>query len=134
MIDIENEIFYIISTKLRERFGTIYVTGEYVKTPSVFPCVTLLEADNSSFLKTRTTTSNENHAELLYEINVYSNKTKGKKAECKRIISFVDNELLKLGFTRIMLNPIPNEEDATIYRIIGRYRAIVSNNNTIYRR
>ena len=134
MIDVETEVFSIISTKVREEYAGIFITGEYVKSPPSFPCVSLLEADNAIYRSTRTTDSTENHAELLYEVNVYSNKTKGKKAECKEIASLIDSELARLGFTRTMLNPIPNEEDATIYRMVGRYKSIVSTNKTIYRR
>ena len=134
MIDVETEVFSIISTKVREEYAGIFINGEYVKSPPSFPCVSLLEADNAIYRSTRTTDSMENHAELLYEVNVYSNKTKGKKAECKEIASLIDSELARLGFTRTMLNPIPNEEDATIYRMVGRYKAIVSTNKTIYRR
>lgn len=134
MIDVETEVFSIISTRVRETYTGIFITGEYVKSPPSFPCVSLLEADNAIYRSTRTTDSMENHAELLYEVNVYSNKTKGKKAECKDIASIIDSEFANMGFTRIMLNPIPNEEDATIYRMVGRYKAIVSKNNMIYRR
>lgn len=134
MIDIESDVFSIISTEVREKYAGIFITGEYVKSPPSFPCVSLLEADNAVYRNTRTTDSMENHAELLYEVNIYSNKTKGKKAECKDIASIIDSEFARLGFTRTMLNPIPNEEDATIYRMVGRYKAIVSKNNMIYRR
>jgi hypothetical protein len=68
------------------------------------------------------------------ELNVYSNKNKGKKAECKAIAALIDSELARLGFTRTMLNPIPNMDSATIYRMIGRYTAKVSKENVIYRR
>lgn len=134
MIDIESEVFSIISTKVRAKYAGIFITGEYVKSPPSFPCVSLLEADNAVYRNTRTADSMENHATLLYEVNIYSNKTKGKKAECKDIASIIDSEFARLGFTRTMLNPIPNEEDATIYRMVGRYKAIVSKNKTIYRR
>ena len=82
----------------------------------------------------RTTKSIENHAQVLYEVNVYSNKTSGKKAECKAIIALIDSKMEALGFTRTLMNPVPNEEDATVYRMVARYRAIVSKNKTIYRR
>lgn len=134
MIDIESEVFDIVSKKIREKYPKIFITGEYVKSPPSFPCVSLLEADNANYRKSQTTDSMENHASLLYEVNVYSNKTKGKKTECKDIVSIIDSEFAKLGFTRTMLNPIPNEEDATIYRMVGRYKAVVSQNNVIYRR
>lgn len=76
----------------------------------------------------------ENHAQVLYEVNVYSNKTSGKKTECKAIIALIDSKMEALGFTRTLMNPVPNEEDATVYRMVARYRAIVSKNKTIYRR
>ena len=134
MIDVETEVFNIVSSKVREKYPTIFMTGEYVKSPSSFPCVSLIEVDNQIYRNTRSTDCIENHAQVLYEVNVYSNKKSGKKTECKEIISFIDEQLQSLGFTRTLMNPVPNEEDATIYRMVGRYRAIVSKNNVIYRR
>jgi hypothetical protein len=134
VIDIETEVFNTVSAKVREKYPKIFMTGEYVKSPSSFPCVSLIETDNQIYRNTRTTECIENHAQVMYEVNVYSNKTKGKKAECKEIIGFIDTQLEKLGFTRTLLNPVPNEEDATIYRMVARYRAIVSKENVIYRR
>ncbi len=134
MIDIENEVFDEVSAKVRAEFPNIFMTGEYVKSPSSFPCVSLVEIDNAAFRKTQTTEGRENHVAVSYELNVYSNKTKGKKAECKAIVAFIDNLLMELNFTRIMLEPVPNQDEATIYRMLGRYRAVVSKNKTIYRR
>lgn len=134
MIDIETEVFSTVSEKVRSKFSKIYMTGEYVKSPPSFPCVSLIEVDNQIYRNTRTTECIENHVQVMYEVNVYSNKTSGKKAECKSIIGFIDSEMQKLGFTRMMLNPVPNEEDATVYRMVARYRAIVSKEKVIYRR
>ncbi|SCJ99901.1 Uncharacterised protein [uncultured Eubacterium sp.] len=134
MIDIETEVFNIVSKKVREEYPKVYMTGEYVKSPPSFPCVSLIEVDNQIYRNTRTTECIENHVQVLYEVNVYSNKTSGKKAECKAIISLIDKEMEALGFTRTLMNPVPNEEEATVYRIVARYRAIVSKNKVIYRR
>jgi hypothetical protein len=134
MIDMENEIFAEVSRKVREAFPNIFLTGEYVKSPSSFPCASLVEVDNSAYRQTQTTEGKENHAAVMYELNVYSNKTKGKKAECKQIVAFLDEILMGLNFTRIMLEPVPNQDEATIYRMLGRYRAVISKNKTIYRR
>jgi hypothetical protein len=133
MIDIENEIFTKISAELRSRFTDISVYGEDVRTPSSFPCVSIVEADNYVVTATRDSRSNENHANLMYEVNVYSNKASGKKSECKEILSIIDSIFLGLGFTRNMKNPV-TMDDATIYRLIARYSAIVSADQTIYRR
>lgn len=134
MIDIETEIFNSISVKVREKYSQIFLTGEYVKSPPSFPCASIVEVDNQIYRNTRTTECIENHAQLLYEVNVYSNKHNGKKAECKEIISYIDSLMASFGFTRTLLNPVPNEEDATVYRMVVRYRAIVSKNKVIYRR
>ena len=134
MIDVETEIFNIVSAKVREKYPSIFMTGEHVKSPSSFPCVSLLEVDNQVYRNTRSTECIENHVQVLYEVNVYSNKKSGKKAECKDIIGFIDTELARLGFTRTFMNPVPNDQDATIYRMVARYRAIVSKDKVIYRR
>ncbi len=134
MINVENEVFNRVATSVYKTYSDIYMSGEYVKSPPSFPCASVVEMDNSMYESTQTSSENENHATLMYEVNVYSNKTKGKKTECKEIIALIDKEMALLGFTRIMLNPIPNEDDATIYRMAARYRAVISKENVIYRR
>lgn len=134
MINIENEVFDTVSGKVRAIYPDIYMAGEYVKSPSSFPAISLVEMDNTVYTSTQTSTEIENHATVMFEVNVYSNKTKGKKSECKAIISLIDKEMMALGFSRIMLQPIPNMDDATIYRMTARYRAVVSKDNIIFRR
>ena len=134
MIDIENEIFQRLATIVRNKYPKIFMTGEYVKAPPSFPCVSIIEMDNQVLRSTRDSSNVENHVQVLYEVNVYSNKTSGKKSECKVILAIIDSEMGELGFTRTMMNPIPNEENATIYRVVARYRAIISKDKIIYRR
>ena len=134
MIDIENEIFSTVATVVRAKYPDTYMVGEYVKTPSRFPFVSLVEMDNQSYQRTEDSGGSENHVSVMYEVNIYSNKTVGKKSECKAIAALIDEQMLALGFARTMLQPIPNMDDATIYRMVGRYSAIVSKNKDIYRR
>lgn len=134
MIDIETEVFNSVAIKVRAAYPKVYMVGEYVKTPSSFPCVSLVEVDNQVWKNSRSSTETENHAQVMYEVQVFTNDTKGKKSKCREIIGVVDDALKHLGFTRTLLNPIPNEEDATIYRMVGRYRALVGKDSTIYRR
>ena len=134
MVNVETDIFNIVSIAVRKVYPDVFISGEYVKSPPKFPCVSLVEMDNSAYTRTQTSSSVENHAELMYEVNVYSNKTKGKKNECKAIAALIDDELAALGFSRSMLQPIPNLDDATIYRMVGRYRAVVSKDKKIFRR
>lgn len=134
MIDVENMIFNAVATAVRDKYPDVYMVGEYVKSPQQFPSVSLVEMDNQSYQRTEDSGSAENHVSVMYEINVYSNKSVGKKAECKEIAALIDEQMLALGFARTMLQPVPNLDDATIYRILGRYSAVISKNNMIYRR
>jgi len=96
--------------------------------------VTIIEQDNYVYERSQTGGDIENHAGVMYEINIYSNLKSGKKSQCKGIAALIDKEMGRMGFTRTMLNSIPNEGDATIYRMIGRYKAVVSADLKIYRR
>ena len=134
MINVENEIFNRVASAVRAVYPSVFISGEYIRTPSKFPFVSLIEMSNTAYDRTQSSGDLENHASLMYEVNVYSNKTSGKKSECKDIATLIDNELATLGFSRTMLQPIPNMDDATIYRITGRYTAVISKDKKLYRR
>lgn len=131
MINIEYDIFTAVATALRTAHTGIYVTGEYVPAPPKFPAVSIVEADNRVFQRMRTLTI-ENAASVMYEVNIYSNKVSGKKAEAKAIAETLDAKFAEIGFTRTMMNQIPNLNDASIYRIVCRYEAVVDKDYWIY--
>jgi hypothetical protein len=135
MIDAENEIFSTVATALRSGFTGIFVSGEYVSAPPTFPAVTLVEDDNSTFLRTLDSSGTEKHAEIMYTANVYSDKSYGKKAECKSIMATIDEQMLGLGFIRVGSTPLemPNA-NKDIYRMVARYRAVIGTDKIIYRR
>ncbi len=134
MIDVESEIFSKVAESVRAAYPSAFVSGEYVRTPPKFPFVSLIEMSNTAYDKTQSSAGLENHASVMYEVNVYSNKKSGKKSECKAIAALIDNEMATLGFSRTMLQPIPNMDDATIYRMTGRYTAVISKDKKLYRR
>ena len=131
--DIENELYTTIATELREQFPSIYITGEPLLKPPSFPCVSMVEDDTSTYRRT-VDSSGEHHSAVHWTVEVYSNLTTGKKTQCKEIIKVIDEILTHYNFERISTQPIPNYLDASKYRIIGRYRALVDEDGTIYRR
>jgi hypothetical protein len=141
MIDCENEVFATVATALRNTFKPplaekpIFVSGEAVAAPATFPTVTLVEDDNSTYQRSLDSSGQENHAQVMYTANVYSNKMPGKKAECKSIMAAIDAQMLGMGFLRVGNGPqeMPNA-NASIYRMVARYRAVISKDKTIYRK
>lgn len=127
MLEIENDVFDTVATELRSQHAGIFVSGEFVDTPAKFPAVTIVEADNRVFDRMRTRRI-ENAARVMYEVQIFSNKASGKKAEAKEIANTADGVFANLGFTRTMRSQVANLKDATIYRIVCRYEAVVGEN------
>ncbi len=133
MIDIEDDVYRKIINKLVIFFPKIYVYGEQQSAVAKFPCVIIEEADNSAYDKTQDSGSLENHAVVMYEVNIYSNKVNGRKDECKQIQKIIDCQFEQMGFTRISKTPMTTT-NTTVYRIVSRYQAVVSKNKEIFRR
>ena len=134
MIDIEDVLFTEIAEALESAYSGIFVTDEYVAQPSSLPAVYILEIDNTPDVRTQSSSNLENHAAVMYQVDVYGNRHMGKKAECRAILSLVDQEFAKRGFTRTYSKPTPNMADATIYRMTARYAAVVDKDLVVYRR
>lgn len=133
MKDIEATLFTEIATDLRKEFPGIVVTGEYTNAPAKFPYASIVEADNYIDSRFLDSGSEEKFARLMYEVNVYSNKEGMKKSECRMILNFIDKMMYLRNFTRISMNPVPNLEDAKIYRLNARYEGVTDGNMTFRR-
>lgn len=133
MIDIENRIFNEVYNAVIAEYPNAKIESTLNLDPAEFPFVSVAETDNSTLTSTIDSNSYENHATLAYDVNVYSNKRAGRKAEAKAIFNIVDNVLIEWGFARLLVNPY-TQDDSTKYRIMARYGAVVSKNGIIYRR
>lgn len=133
MIDLENEVFTEARNDLRAVFPDIYVSAELNLNPKQARAVFIEQADNYALTSSRDTSSNENHAVLMFEVNVIVTLAKGKKQEAKKIFEVVDTTFNRLGFTRQSLMPL-SYTDSSEYRMVGRYTAVADKNQRIYRR
>lgn len=131
MIDVENLVIDKVKKAINaSAYSNTYVTSEYTDAPSSFPCVSVVEADNSTYRRTQDNDLKEHHARVMYEVNVFSNKTSASKSEAKKIMEIVDTTFQNNKFTRTFKGTIPNK-DKTIYRIVARYEAIIEECRTI---
>ncbi len=133
MIDIENEVFTEIYNVIIPEYPDADVKSVLDLTPATFPCVCVECISNYVNEETSDSGSIENHAVVTFEVTVLTNSESGKKSEAKEIYDLVDSRFTALGFTRTMLQSV-SLYDSTIYRLVGRYRAVVSRNSLIYRR
>lgn len=125
MIDVENVIFDKASKLLETKFTGITVESTYNPTPSSFPFVSIEEQDNFVYDRTSTLDELENHCEVMYQVDVYSNRKDTAKSEAKKIANYIDEVFNGLKFTRIVKAYTPNV-DRSIFRITMRYTAVIS--------
>ena len=134
MIDVESKVFQKCADAFRAEYPNGFIAGEYVSQPPKFPAVMVVEMDNNIDERAMDNGSIENAVNVMYQVDVYSNLNKGKKAQAKAIIALIDEVLAQYRFVRTFCNPVQNFNDATIYRMTGRYQAVVSKDETIYGR
>ena len=133
MIDIENEILTLIYNAVYTEYPTTKFESVLNLSPSTFPCVCAEEIDNTTRQSSRDSGSNERHANVTYEVNVLTNDVSGKKASAKRILSLIDDKMVSRGFSRVTYIT-SGLDNGTKYRVLARYQATVSKNQTIYGR
>ena len=142
MIDIENELitgFHNYLNTIQDDFirtSKLKITTVFVDKTYTSPVIFFQEIDNHSYENTATENTQENHAQITYEVNVYNNSTRGAtgaKDTTRWLMNLVDEYMQSKGFVRIMASFIPNVS-TNIHRMVARYQAIVSKDKTIYRR
>lgn len=134
MLDFSNEIFTNVATDVRSAHEGTTVIGEYTRSPSKFPTVALDEIENVNVSELEDSSHEEKYAGLGYRLQVFSNKTGGKRAEARAIFATADSVMRRMGFRRVTYSTTPEIYDSTIYSIQATYEAIVDVNGVIYKR
>ncbi len=132
MIDVENYVVDKVAKALRAEFKGIFVVSTDTDAPSKFPAVCFWEQSNVPLAKTQTAHCRENHTELMYQGNIYSNLMSGGKRQCREIAAVIDRVMTEMGFIRIFGHPVLNPADTSISRYALRYKGIVGKDGIVY--
>lgn len=127
MIDYENKIFGIIYQAVTNYNSDIYVTKDKSQEPESFPCVYVEETDSYTPAAYQMLSSREEVAtRVVTTVEVYSNKSSGKRQEAKSILTVVDDTLRKNGFRRTVKNylDLTDDNNTTIIRLLARYERL----------
>lgn len=134
MIDIYDRVFGIVYDAARSVNASVAVQDAYIGEPPSFPCVTVLETDNSTAARIIGSRARENAARVTYQIEVYSDKNDTRRTECRSIMAAISDALIANNFERELLYATPNYRDARVYRLTARFRVIADKDNKTYRR
>ena len=132
MIEYFNSIYTAVAKELRKQVPGIFVTGE-INDSNVkkFPCVQIEENNNVPTHKDSSRRSK--YAAISLRVRVYSNKTSGRIAEARSIVSIVDSVLEPLNFYRKSFAPLNGLYNNSVYRIDCSYGATIGEDGMIYR-
>ena len=131
MIDFSNEIFNAVAKHLRSLYKGIQVKGEYVATPAKFPTVTIDEISNVPVELDRAKTNK--YADVVYRVQVFSNKANGKRAEAREIYKSVDEKMMEIGFFAKSYTSTPTIYNSEVYTITATYGGVIGSDGVIYR-
>ena len=143
MIDIENKVFKIVYDAVMAHDPNIYVTSESSNAPPSFPTVYVEQIDSYDPAEFRVSSREELYAAVVFDIQVFSNKPAGKKAEVKSILAVIDDALRAAGLRRTMSNYVDltdnrnssvSNRNQSIIRLLGRYECLADANGNIYAR
>lgn len=132
MTDIENIIIDKVDTALNTAGYKDIVGTSYQDVPANFPWVFFEQSDSYEDVAKHNSTRTNNHEYVVYEADIYSNKNNGAKAECKAILSVIDQEMASLGFSRTTAQPMKPMSEMYKARLFVRYRATIDSNKFIY--
>jgi len=131
MINIFNDLYTLFVSALAQHDPAIQTDGVHVNKPSTYPFASLEEIDNGVYEATSDSCNIENHADIHFEVNIYT-KGSTRKSKGDGIAQAVDNFFNSKGFVRQTKNVF--QGDSETYQIIIRYRGIVSKDEVVYRR
>jgi hypothetical protein len=143
MIDIENKVFKIVYDAVMAHDPNIYVTSESSNTPPSFPTVYVEQIDSYDPAEFRVSSREELYAAVVFDVQVFSNKPAGKKAEVKSILAVIDDALRAAGLRRTMSNYVDltdnrnssvSNRNQSIIRLLGRYECLADTAGNIYAR
>jgi hypothetical protein len=128
-----NEVFTAVAKTVRKAHTGTTVSGEYTRTPSKFPAVTLDETENIMVDRLEDSSNEERYIGVTYRLQVFSNKQNGKKAEARSIFDTADAEMRRMGFRRVSYAITPEIYSSTIYEITATYEACIDIFGNVYK-
>lgn len=136
MIDKSDEVFDRVMTYVMSQFPGLTeenFASDYVNAPPVFPFITIVQTGTMTNTDTQDDLLVEHMARLTYDVEVYSNRTDGKKAECRAITGEIDKYMHRMNFARESSGFVPNLANNSIARLVSKYSVLASDTH-FYRR
>lgn len=129
MVDIEAKIFNEIYNAVTAEFPSADFATHYVNQPSAFPHVQVWDESNTVNREGMNLTGDECFSNIVFHFELFDNMLNGEgKDNVTKMLSLIDPVMRLNGFRRTYNAPVPNYDDASVYRRVVRYSKIQPNN------
>lgn len=128
MVDIESEVFNRIYNAVITSYPTCDFATHYVNQPSAFPHVQVWDESNTVNRQGMNLSGDECFSNIVYHLEIFDNEIDGDgKENVKGILALIDPVMRLMGFRRTYCAPVPNFDNASIYRMVVRYSRVQEN-------
>lgn len=128
------EIFTKVADAILAEHPTCRITNAFVYAPPEYPCAAIVLSDDGTREDTRDSSKQDKFRNMTVVVDVFSNKTNGKKTEAEAIMQIVIDTLFSLNFNMVSCKPNSNINNATNYKITATFIATIDSNGTLYTR
>ena len=134
VVDYEAEIYDAVSSAAKEQFPELKTASWAAAIPASFPFAHIVQTEDYDYSPSLTSSHANEARHLTFEVNVYSDKASGRKAEAKSISLFIAQVFKALGFVQTLGGrplDLTDTRDRAIARYMSRYEGLV-HNDTIH--
>lgn len=128
MYQIITDIFDDVYNAVTGEYPGADLATHYVNQPANFPHIQLWEESNTTPRSGMNLSGDECFSNVVVHFEYFDNSTNGKNVEVvKKIATIIDPVMRMKGYRRTYYAPVPNFDDASVYREIARYSKIQPN-------
>lgn len=119
-----NQIFDFVESRTNTSDRPVYCASRYELVPDSFPCAYISEVSRVRNIRNVTFDFNDEQYRVIWEVQVFSDKTNGGLAECYSIIEDVERAFNEMYFRQTMRNQVTSA-DPKVTRVVARFERII---------
>lgn len=128
MIDVMTDIFDSVYNAVTAEFPTADLATNYVNQPASFPHLQMWTESNTAPRTGMNLSGDECFSNIVIHFEGFDNMLDGEGMEnVKKMFSIIDPVMRVQGYRRTYYAPVPNYDDASVYREVARYSKIQPN-------
>lgn len=128
MIDVMTDIFNSVYDAITAEFPDADLADHYVNQPATFPHLQMWKESDTTPRSGVNLSGDECFSNLVIHFEGFDNILDGVgKENVEKMFSILDPVMRLMGYRRTYCAPVPNYNDASVYREIARYSKIQPN-------